>query len=231
MRIVSASIVAGLASVLSASVVSAAPLLAIDFAGPVQSGYTGFTGQTSGDFPGGFPSTPVHFLKDTVGVYTVTLASTNGFGSDDRSGYNYAGSDKNLINTERNVTTYGQDGSYYDGMTVKVEGLAANTPYEFTIYDVSFGNTVNTTWTPNIGTGSAFTITNTGSTDSALSGTWSHTATWTTNATGTILFGSDHTGAKARMNGFTVSAVPEPTTLGALGLGAMGLLARRRRMA
>jgi len=45
------------------------------------------------------------------------------------------------------------------------------------------------------------------------------------------LGGGDPTGSAVGFTGFTVSAVPEPTTIALLGLGAAGLLAAHRRKA
>ena len=230
MRLISASIVAGLAAALCASAASAAPLLAIDAGnGAVQSGFTAFTtGETAGSYTHPPFNVVVKTLTKVVGAYTVTFATTNNFTADDRSGYGYSAVDKNLLNDELVLANYGQDGTVYDGLTFQIDGLGANTAYSFTIYDVSFGNSVNTTWTPFIGTGSAVTIVN--------AGLWygdpapyQGTATWTTDAAGTIAFGSDHgAGVATRINGFTVTAVPEPAAISLLGLSGLAILRRRR---
>lgn len=118
-----------------------------------------------------------------------------------------------------------------NAITFTFTGLQANTEYSVLgwVFDSESGNSgKNIDFTTNGGTVSITTDNTDASATSAFS-----IPNLTSNGSGSATIVMDHTGgaggAVSLVNGFQLSAIPEPSSTMLLGLGAMGLLLRRRR--
>lgn len=118
-----------------------------------------------------------------------------------------------------------------------ISGLQANTTYQIQLWslDRSFNNgAVQYWWNTTSGTGASATllgsITNSTSILPTSNDSYSVVGTVTSSATGTLSFGHVTTLGNGVLNGFVLSAIPEPSAFAALaGLFTLGFAAYRRR--
>jgi hypothetical protein len=187
---------------------SEAALLAVDFGRivgsvptPVQPGFSGMAGATSDP------------LKTNVfGVYNVTVAG---------DGFYNAGF--NAGNVAPSVAALYEDYYYSNstvngvGVTLSIAGIAPNTPYDLTLWSYDEDNIFSptpTVWGPTLTTtGTSGSITDFASpypTDLSFNSTTIRIQSTTTTLT---VFGTTTSGgAGTRINGFSLSAVPEPSS-------------------
>ena len=227
---------AGLACALLMTSEARASFLSLDFgaAGFGQAGFQNVTPSTSvatASFPFTTPS------DVTSGTTTVGLTSSAG---------NFRVIDRGTA--ANNLPAGGAFNNLYrdavlpnDGatLTIGITGLNASTSYQLDLYSydaqpvvrqetftVTGGTLTGGTPTPsgNAVTFTANTVPNNQYDDAAR-------LTVTSTAAGSITVVQSSTSTVPFLNGLEISAVPEPTSLGLLGVGGLGLLARRRRRA
>jgi hypothetical protein len=199
---------------------AATPILSVDFNDTAGAHQAGFTAWDEGT---GFSKTNVGGSGLDVTITGASAMHPRGAAVDGvDAGFTYA----NLYND----WLYGSAGP----MDFSISGLDANTEYEITWY--SYDNngsvaphTIKATVATDT-TGDTLSFTPGSSTaapkandDFAFTGTWIST-------TGTLnLTAGATSGTSSRVNGFEISAVPEPTTTALLGLGGLALILRRRK--
>jgi hypothetical protein len=202
---------------------SEAALLAVDFghtigAGstPVQPGFSGMAGATS---------EPLR--TNTFGVYTVTVAG---------DGFYNAGF--NAGNVAPSVAPLYEDYYYSNstvngvGITVSIAGITPNTPYDLTLWSYDEDNIFSSTptvWGPTLTTtGTSGTIIDFAApypTDLSFATTTIRIQSPTSilNVFGTTTSG----GAGTRLNGFSLNAVPEPSSALLVVICMVTVLGRR----
>jgi hypothetical protein len=180
-----------------------AALLMVDFGGgPTQSG---FVGQTT--------ASATH--STLAGDVTVTVSSTSvsdsAFGSDLLRDVLYS------VTVPLTVTLSGP-------------GIAPSTSYDLTFWTFYGGQDKQMVVAPVSGTGGAsigpsvVTATEFDNTSNNLTGTF------TSSGTGVLTFNlTSQTSNIHLTNGFSIDAVPEPSSITLLSLGGLGLILRRRR--
>lgn len=196
---------------------SAVPLLAVDFGRvisgsptAVQAGFNGMAGA------------PVEATRtEAFGAYTVTVAGEGFFSA----GFN-AG------NADPSVAALYEDYYYHNataagvGITLSIAGVTPNTDYDVTVWSYDMDNIFSPTptlWTPaGITTGSSGSVVNIATPFPTTLNDYSTTLR-VRSTTGTLdIFGTTTGGAGGtRINGFSLSAVPEPATTALAGLGAL----------
>jgi hypothetical protein len=231
-----------LAAFLAVSAISpsgfAAPLLSVDFGrnlgnnpgtpSPVQAGFNGM----AGNFPLG-PNSPPPSLSAVFGSYTVTVSGDPYQGSDySRVGFEDTaaasnGIDPSIRNLFEDAMINNLDLDNGAGLNLSIQGITPNTPYNLKLWSYNAENVFyptptqfgplggsNTTGTSGSVTQFATplpTSLNDYSTTIVVSST---TSTLDIHAASTANYGG------TRMNGFELSAVPEPS---AILLGAVGM--------
>jgi hypothetical protein len=195
--------IAGLA--LTATSANAA-LLAVDIGtGAVESG---FVGQAA--------NTVTH--STTAGDITAVISGEQGF-------FVFAGGGTNAALFD--------DFVFKNGGTITLElsgaGISANTDYDMTFWAYYGAQPRDTTIAGSAGTTGtslgpiAFDNPPTSLSDNDASGTF------TSNGSGVLTFAVSGTNSRPALNGFTITAVPEPSTTALLGLGGLALILRRRK--
>lgn len=117
-----------------------------------------------------------------------------------------------------------------------ISGLAANTSYSIKLWslDRGFNNgAVQYWWNTTPGTGASAlllgSIINSTSVLPTDNNSYSVTATVTSSASGTLSFGHVTTAGNGVLNGFELSAIPEPSTYALLMVGVCALVYLRRK--
>lgn len=191
--------VAYLGLLLAASSASAATAF-FDIGGtPVQSGYTGLSGNSAA----------------TSNGITITTAGWTG-----TQNPGDASLDGNPLEDLYSDYLYGNES------TITISGLGLNTPYTLTIYAYAGGNSaLAANWYVGANDGTPDHVwSQTAQTfDESVA---KFTLSATSSGTGTILLSVDNTAKTSRFNGIEI--VPEPSTALLGGLGLLALLRRRR---
>jgi hypothetical protein len=224
------------------SMVTAAPLLSVDFGrnigndsgtpSPVQSGFNSM----AGNFPLG-PNSPPPSLSATFGSYTVTASGDPYQGTDySRVGFEdtaaaAAGIDPSIRNLYEDAMINNLDLDDGTGLNLSIQGITPNTPYGLKLWSYNAENSFYPTPTlfgPRAGsntTGGSGSITQFASPLPASLDDYSTTiivssttSTLDIHAAATASYGG------TRMNGFELSAVPEPAA-GLLSVFAIALMA------
>jgi hypothetical protein len=114
-------------------------------------------------------------------------------------------------------------------LTLSGEGISANTDYEIKFWGYDAGNDVDFSFiSTGTTTGTAGPIVNGVGADNPVTfDDYTATGTFTSNAAGELEIGVS--GSNPTLNGFQLTAVPEPTTTALLGLGGIALILRRRK--
>lgn len=217
----------------------AAPVLSVDFGrnvgnnpatpSPVQSGFNGM----AGNFPLG-PDSPPPSLSQVFGTFTVTVTGDPYHGSDySRVGFEdtagaAASIDPSIRNLYEDAMINNLDLDDGSGLNLSIQGVTPNTPYSLKLWSYNAENTIYATPTqfgPRAGSntsGTSGSILQFASPAPVTLDDYSTTiiVSSTTNtldihAASTANFGG------TRMNGFELSAVPEPT---AFVLAAIGFV-------
>ena len=197
-------------------------LLAVDFglaATPVQSGFTGMSGNVS-----------MASKTDAIGPYSVTVQGEGFYAAGFNSGH-----------VDPSVAALYEDYYYHNsatngvGITLSIAGVTPNTDYDVTLWSYDEDNIFSptpTTWSAagsTTGTnGSIENFADPYPTDLTFHSTTIrvHSTTSTLDIFGTTTGGSGGT----RLNGFELSAVPEPGAAMLLTIGVMIAAGRRKLM-
>ena len=185
----------------AASANAATPLLSLDYG----------TGGLQADFEAGIIGTTTY--TTTVGDVDVTATGT---------GYNRSSS-----GITKNLTEDFLYGTV--SLTLSGPGISANTDYEIKFWGYDAGNNVDFSFiSTGTTTGTAGPIVNANSAPHPVTfDDYTATGTFTSNASGQLeIVGS---GTNPTLNGFQLTAVPEPSTTALLGLGGLALILRRRK--
>jgi hypothetical protein len=203
--------------------VSAVPLLSVDFGRvidgsptPVQPGFQGLAGN------------PVQASGNGIfGVYSVTVTGEGFYSSP--------------TTIDPSVAALYQDYYYHNstvngvGVALSIDGVAANTDYDLTLWsydgDQIFSATP-TAWGPMAGsntTGTSGSITNFAIPTPTSLAEYSTTIRVKSTTTTLDIFGTTTAGGGGtRLNGFELNPVPEPSTMILAGIGVAMALAYRR---
>jgi hypothetical protein len=187
-----------------------AAILAVDFGASDKPVETGFTGQSS--------TSDTH--STTAGDLTVDISGIQG-----------------LFDYTTNTGTTHQDlfRDFYfknnGSMTLTLSGpaISANTEYDFTFWSLYGLEARNTTISGTAGTTGAslgpiaYTVNPSSLSDNAASGKF------TSDSSGVLTFTLGSTNNRPAINGFEISAVPEPSTFILATLSLLGLIGGRRR--
>ena len=173
------------------------------------------------------------FQQATAGVTTLgdfTINSSGGNGDYDRG----------IPSGANQIDDLYRDFIFSQGTSITIAisgvGIAADTEYELTFYAYDSGEprrtavagTAGTTGTKLEGFGGSTTAPTT-------LDQYALTGTFTSDSTGNLTFLVDGSGpapgtaGRSAINGFEISAVPEPSTTALLGLGGLALILRRRK--
>lgn len=226
---------------------SAAPLLAVDFGrnigndpgspSPTQAGFNGM----SGNFPLGPDALPPS-LSSVFGAYTVTVSGDPYLGSDySRVGFEdtaaaAAGIDPSIRALYQDALINNLDLNDGSGLNLSIQGVAPNTPYKLKLWSYNAENTIYSTPTsfgPRAGsntTGTTGSVTQFATPLPTTLDDYSATIT-VSSATGTLdihAASTDNFGG-TRLNGFELSAVPEPAAASLAGIAAVLLGGHRRK--
>ena len=186
---------------------------------------------------GGTPGNPSGLLVDSTGAtsgvtLTVTFSGTVDVGAAG-GGADYLGPYPAAVSSWPSAAVadgfFSQPSNGGNTMTLSFSGLDDNTTYDLLIYG-SRGNN---------GTSSPFSITGAGGTVNTSIANVFNNSTLTASASGiapssgeiSVVYGFPGTGSSA-LNAMSLTAVPEPSTVGLLGLAGgsfLAFLARRRR--
>jgi hypothetical protein len=198
--------IAGLA-LTATSANAATSLLAVDF-GSLTSVESGFVGQAVDNF--------TH--TTTGGDINVAISGYQGL----VTGSNNGGTNADLFD----------DFYFKNGGTMTVilsgDGISADTDYDMTFWAYYSVEARDTTIAGSAGTtgtslGPIAFVVPTSLSDNSASGTF------TSDGTGTLTFAVSGSASRPALNGFTITAVPEPSTTALLGLGGLALILRRRK--
>ncbi|MFA7343358.1 MAG: PEP-CTERM sorting domain-containing protein [Terrimicrobiaceae bacterium] len=240
-------VVAALALAVIPVTSQAAPLLSVDFNADnninTQAGFQGFALAQGGGSGGVYTNTYGNFTVnvagddsvDANGVLNSTGSGPDGVLSRDKgvlgSGFTYS-------NLYRDFAFGGNTGADSFAFQIYGPGLSANTAYNVTFYAYDNDNSGTSTFTNRTGlnTGDAGTTLGTitwtgGSTfnSSTPESIFSLTSTVTSDANGRLTFGVGASGVKGKINGFEISAVPEPGTWALLAFSLTAVIVLRRR--
>ena len=196
----------------------------------------------------GLPLDSATFGSITLTLSAASVANENNAPALDGNG-DLANWGNGIITRERNpITTTPNYGPMYQGFAtaasggavgLEVAGLSANTQYDITFYSFDENGSRTSLFTDYTGGGDSslgsITYSNpsgAGSGNPTFDSEYSLTAEVTTDSTGRLIFSETEAGNAPVLNGFEISAVPEPSSLALAGLGGFGglsLLAYRRR--
>jgi hypothetical protein len=205
---------------LTGSAADAGVIVAADFgqpASPVESGFQAQTGNTQTYTGIGDLASGQAIITFTAGANRDRAAPTSGASPD-----LYRDLFTALSETQTN------------GVTLSISGLDPSTTYSLEIWslDRGFNNGATYEWRDTTDPASPVllgTITNSTSAVPASLSEFRVTANVTSDATGTIRLGHNDSAGTGTINGLRISTVPEPTSAALVGVGGLGLLARRRR--
>jgi len=192
----------------------------------------------------GLPLESTNFGPITLTLNAASIANENNAPAVNGSG-DLANWGNGIITRERNPIGTTDYGPMYQGFAtaagggalgLEIAGLSANTEYDITFYSFDENGSRTSVFTDYTGSEDSLVgsiaysnLSGAGSGDPTFDSEYSLTAEVTTDSAGRLIFSDTEAGNAPVLDGFQISAVPEPSSVAMAGLGGLSLFMFRRR--